>query len=169
MESTGPNKSAEFGLTPSQDRVLALTTLVSTISLATMDFKAGGQMLGEGKSALANALPPRVDVSLPKTPVLTESISRSYQVCWYKVLVRCLAVHGKSSINLMEVSRDKLRVLGGLCLTIPATRVRETVTVELKKFTILLQKMLFLQGNPMEGYLNGHAHIQNTIVYFIGL
>ncbi|KAG9515287.1 hypothetical protein KCV07_g7516, partial [Aureobasidium melanogenum] len=78
MESTGPNNSAEFGLEPQQDRILALTALVSTISLATMDFRAGGQMLGQGKSALANALPPRVDVSLPKTSVLTESISRSY-------------------------------------------------------------------------------------------
>ncbi|KAH0357754.1 hypothetical protein KCU83_g215, partial [Aureobasidium melanogenum] len=78
METTEQNRSAEFGLTPQQDRTLALTTVVSTISLATLDFKAGGQMLGQGKSALANALPPRVDVSLPKTPVLTESISRSY-------------------------------------------------------------------------------------------
>ncbi|KAH0012381.1 hypothetical protein KCU78_g9704, partial [Aureobasidium melanogenum] len=78
METTEPNKSDESGLTPQQDKILALTTLISTISLATLDFKAGGQMLGEGKSALANALPPRVDVSLPKTSVLTESILRSY-------------------------------------------------------------------------------------------
>lgn len=78
MDSTNPNKSDEFGLTPQQDRLLALTTLVSTISIATLDITAGGQMLGGSKSALANAIPPRIDVSLPKTPVLVESVSRSY-------------------------------------------------------------------------------------------
>lgn len=78
MESTEPNKRAESGLTSQQDQLLALTTLISTISLATLDIKAGGQMLGASNSALANALPPRVDVSLPKTPALVESISRSY-------------------------------------------------------------------------------------------
>ncbi|KAK6007914.1 hypothetical protein QM012_004728 [Aureobasidium pullulans] len=46
MDSTNPNKSDEFGLTPQQDNLLALTTLASTISLAALDFNAGGRMLG---------------------------------------------------------------------------------------------------------------------------
>ncbi|CAD0108951.1 unnamed protein product [Aureobasidium uvarum] len=77
-ETTRPNNNDEFGLTTQQDKILALTTLISTISLATLDTKAGSQMLGGGKSALANALPHRIDVSLPKTPILVESVSRSY-------------------------------------------------------------------------------------------
>ncbi|KAI4724149.1 hypothetical protein E4T49_08102 [Aureobasidium sp. EXF-10728] len=77
-ETTEANHNDEFGLTSQQDKILALTTLISTISLATLDTKAGSQMLGAGKSALANALPPRVNVSLPKTQILVESVSRSY-------------------------------------------------------------------------------------------
>lgn len=78
MESTNPNKSDRFGLTPQQDRLLALTTLISTISLAAMDGRAGGQMLGHSKSALGDALPLRVDVPLSKSPILTESLTHSY-------------------------------------------------------------------------------------------
>lgn len=78
LKSTKPNENDGFGLTTQQDRILALTTLISTISIATLDFKAGGQMLGGSKSAFADALPSHVDVSLPKTSVLVESISRSY-------------------------------------------------------------------------------------------
>ena len=64
--------------TPQQDKWIAFTAVVSTISLASLDIKAGSQMLGDKPSAFDKALPRRVPIALPQSSYLVETISRSY-------------------------------------------------------------------------------------------
>jgi hypothetical protein len=70
--------SNTISLSPEKHKLLALTTLISTISLATLDLKASSQMLNDPPSRLISSLPHRIDVSLPKSPVLVEGVAQSY-------------------------------------------------------------------------------------------
>ncbi|KER00450.1 hypothetical protein AUEXF2481DRAFT_24775 [Aureobasidium subglaciale EXF-2481] len=78
MSDSGVSVSQKvFGLTTQQDKLLATTALISTIALASLDFKTGGQMLGGKQTALKQPSPQRVSTTLPKSPYLVEAASRS--------------------------------------------------------------------------------------------
>jgi hypothetical protein len=73
--SPASNKSTP---TPQKDKLLALATLISTLSLATLDLKASSHMLNDPPSKLASSLPHHTPISLPKSPVLVEGVAHSY-------------------------------------------------------------------------------------------
>lgn len=65
---------------PSQkDKLIALTAVLSTLSLATLDLKASSQILKDPPpSKLVSSLPHHVNINLPKSPVLIEGVAHSY-------------------------------------------------------------------------------------------
>jgi hypothetical protein len=65
-------------LTSQTDKLLGLATVISTLSLATLDLKTSSQIPKHPSSKLASSLPHRIDVTLPKSPVLIEGVAHSY-------------------------------------------------------------------------------------------
>ncbi|KAI4831274.1 hypothetical protein E4T44_09591 [Aureobasidium sp. EXF-8845] len=76
-----PNPSTSVqdpNLTSPKNKLLGLATVISTLSLATLDLKASSHMLRDPPSKLISSLPHRIDVTLPKSPVLIEGVAHSY-------------------------------------------------------------------------------------------
>ncbi|KEQ70297.1 hypothetical protein M436DRAFT_75605 [Aureobasidium namibiae CBS 147.97] len=76
--SNTTSSNQHTGPTSQKDKFIALTALVSTLSLATLDLKASSQMLREPPSKFISSLPYQTSVSVPKSPVLIEGIAHSY-------------------------------------------------------------------------------------------
>ena len=72
------NTNQDTVSTPQKDKLIAFTSIISTLSLATLDLKASSQMLRDPPSKITSSLPYQPSVSLPKSPVLVEGIARSY-------------------------------------------------------------------------------------------
>jgi hypothetical protein len=73
---SNPPTSNEPVLPPQKH--IALATIISTLSLATLDLKASSHMLKDPPSKLASSLPYHINPTLPNSPVLMEGISHSY-------------------------------------------------------------------------------------------
>jgi hypothetical protein len=78
MSNPSPSSNQESNLTSQKDELLGLATVVSTLSLATLDLKASSHMLKDPPSKLISALPYHIDITLPKSPVLIEGVAHSY-------------------------------------------------------------------------------------------
>jgi hypothetical protein len=76
--SNSSTSNQESNLTFQKDKLLGLATVISTLSLATLDLKVSSHVLKDPPSKLASALPHRIDITLPKSPVLIEGVAHSY-------------------------------------------------------------------------------------------